>query len=287
MNTQQTIIKSVIFFTIVVPTILSVVFSVLFLRITMGGYDVWLNKHKPIEIEEIALSYFALLDNHDPSSFIKHLDETKADGLDAKGVDELVPLLPQGAFKKKVITRFTKRRFGEKSDDDHVVKRHIYTFYYELTYGNDAYFAMDIGVVILENNPLSSPAIYDCHFTSLPASQAETYAVSLATINGKHKRHIVFCGVTLCFLLFTTLHCLVSNIKYRFLWLIFIIVGLGGFALNWTTLDITYFPTTVYLFGMKLDYGYYAPTTLTCGLPIGALLYWVLRKAYTVHLNEG
>jgi|GEM_PF-6113192 len=279
MNKQQVIIKSVIFFTIVVPTILSIVFSFLFLRITMGGYDVWLNKHKPIEIEDIALHYFDFLDTRPPAQFITHLGHPTSGGIDAQGVQELTALLPRGGYTKKVLTRFTKERFGEKGNREH---RNLYTFYYELTYGTDQYFAMDISVVILEDVDFSSTSIYDCHLMALPDSQAVTHAVSFASLNGTHKRHIVFCGITLFFLLFTTLHCLVSNIKYRFLWLIFIVVGFGGFALNWTTLEITYLPTVVYLFGMKLDYGYYAPTILTCGLPIGAALYWVLRNAYTV-----
>ena len=67
-------------------------------------------------------------------------------------------------------------------------------------------------------------------------------------------------------------------IKGKWLWIIFILLGIGKFAVNWTTGDYFIVPLTIQLLGVSAHASTYGPWTLSVSLPLGAIVFLIARK---------
>lgn len=68
--------------------------------------------------------------------------------------------------------------------------------------------------------------------------------------------------------------------KRKFLWAVFVLFSFVQVTLNWTTGDININPLSFQLFGAGfLTGGPYAPWTFFVGIPVGAILFMVMRRS--------
>jgi hypothetical protein len=67
-------------------------------------------------------------------------------------------------------------------------------------------------------------------------------------------------------------------LKGKWLWAIFILIGLIGITLDWTSSEITIQPLSVLLFGAAMDSGERA--SLSISLPLGAILFLIYRRRW-------
>jgi hypothetical protein len=73
--------------------------------------------------------------------------------------------------------------------------------------------------------------------------------------------------------------CLFSRVRLRWLWVIFILFGVTQFQLNWTTGQTGFQPISFVLLGASfLRAGLYAPIVFCFGIPLGAILFLLLRR---------
>ncbi len=85
----------------------------------------------------------------------------------------------------------------------------------------------------------------------------------------------VFCVATIVACKRTKIH------KRKWLWYIFIALGFVQFSLNWTTGQTNVLPLSFLLLGAGFNkVGLHAPLILTFAVPVGAIVFWLRRKAF-------
>lgn len=102
------------------------------------------------------------------------------------------------------------------------------------------------------------------------------------TLVGKGSLHYVFLAMGIfvpVFILYTLISAIRTKFKKRkWMWIIFIIIGIAQFSINWTTGQVGLKILNVQLFGSGIfTSSIYAPWILSFSIPIGAILYWVRR----------
>ncbi|MBN1359802.1 MAG: hypothetical protein JW993_04385 [Sedimentisphaerales bacterium] len=115
------------------------------------------------------------------------------------------------------------------------------------------------------------------HLQRLPASLAE---INRFTVKGKTAAHhgvlLAAFGVSVL-VLYALVQCVRTRIKRKWLWLLFILTGIGTVTLNWTTGQLGYKSLSVLVLGAGFGRsGPYSPWTISFAFPLGALLF--LRK---------
>lgn len=102
------------------------------------------------------------------------------------------------------------------------------------------------------------------------------------TLSGKTPLHYVVLALAIVLPLLT-LYALVACIRTKLTgrkwpWILFIIVGFGKLALNWTTGQWTFSPLSFQLFSASATAPLYGPWTLAISVPLGAVLFLMRRK---------
>lgn len=108
---------------------------------------------------------------------------------------------------------------------------------------------------------------------------SETFAF---TFQGRGLLHYVFLVFALAFVLFKIVS-LVVAIKTRLprkaLWILFIIISISTFSLNWTSGDLGFRLLNFDLIGAGISRsGLVAPWIISVSLPIGAICFWIKRR---------
>lgn len=116
------------------------------------------------------------------------------------------------------------------------------------------------------------------------------------TLSGKSPLHYLMLALTCAVPLFTLYALIVcirtKNLKRKWLWVIFIILGLGRLSLNWTSGQWSTRPGIVRtangnstlslfdveLFGASANADLYGPWVLSVSLPLGAILFLLKRR---------
>lgn len=105
------------------------------------------------------------------------------------------------------------------------------------------------------------------------------------TLSGKSLRHYVILAFAIAIPLLITValvRCIRTlGLKRKWLWIVFILCGLGSLGLNWTTGEILFNPLSisVHFFGVSaVKLGLYASWIITVSLPLGAIIFLLRRK---------
>jgi hypothetical protein len=117
------------------------------------------------------------------------------------------------------------------------------------------------------------------HFNALPTSLEFLNRFSLENKTPIHLLFLVACiGVPLL-IIATLVVCLFSRVRRRWLWVIFILFGFTQFQLNWTTGQTGFQPISFLVLGASFfRAGLYAPIVFSFGIPVGAILFLLLRR---------
>jgi hypothetical protein len=101
------------------------------------------------------------------------------------------------------------------------------------------------------------------------------------TLFGKTPLHYLVLSsaiLALLFCLYTLIVCIRTKLeKRKWLWIIFIILGIGKVSINWTTGQWSFTPLAVQLFSAAASAAFYGPWIISVSLPLGAIVF-LLRK---------
>ena len=208
--------------------------------------------------------------------------------LDAEGIDAaistLVEFLPAGDGVTADL--YYAEQLAGLEDDPTVV---IYLLAYEVIDG-ERFF--NLSLAFYEEKPDSFRlARFDAnHIAFLPSRDFKL------SLEGKSPLHFVVLGLALIipvFMIFTAIACFRNeNVRRKWLWIPFILIGLWGIEFNWTTGYVVYelfhvFPDGSISFNFiafsllgvtAVKMGLLSPWVIGLGSPIGALLYWFWGK---------
>jgi len=96
--------------------------------------------------------------------------------------------------------------------------------------------------------------------------------------------HYLFIVAAIAFATFTVGTAIVcartKGLKRKWLWIIFVLIGLGWLQLNWTTGAINYGLAYITFFASGFSKPFYGPLVIQIGFPIGAIVFWLRRRKW-------
>jgi hypothetical protein len=110
------------------------------------------------------------------------------------------------------------------------------------------------------------------------------------TLDGKSTAQyaVLLSAVTAALLtLYSLIACIRTKpLKRKWLWVLFILVGFGKVAINWTTGEWGIAPLSVQLFSASAFAPLYGPWTVAASIPVGALVFLMYRRSRVVAKAE-
>jgi hypothetical protein len=147
-----------------------------------------------------------------------------------------------------------------------------------LTYQLQFQNAWALAAFVIETDP-TGQHISGANFQPLTDS---LQVLNRFTFQNKSAIHYLFffaCILIPLFIVAVIVLCFRSRVRRRWLWIIFILFGIMQFQLNWTTGQFVLRPISVMLLGASFfRASSYAPIVLSFGIPIGAMIFLVVRR---------
>jgi hypothetical protein len=139
----------------------------------------------------------------------------------------------------------------------------------------DSWVAGDV-VLDTKNN---STLVTGFHFNQITDSFEVLNRFALGGKSAVHYLVLAGCIASPCIILYALIACARAKVRRKWLWIIFILLGLMQIRLNWTTGAWNFNPFSVVLFGAGYSaLGPYAPWILEFGFPIGAIIFLLRRE---------
>lgn len=115
------------------------------------------------------------------------------------------------------------------------------------------------------------------------ASQQELNRFTLTGKNAAQYAVLLAALAVPIFILVTAVACLRTPIpRRRWLWVIFILLGVGTVSTNWATGEVGFVVLNVQLFGAAaLAAGPYSPWVISAAFPLGAVMFWLRRRPFS------
>lgn len=121
------------------------------------------------------------------------------------------------------------------------------------------------------------------------SSQQERNKFTLEGKSALHYLTLVLAAMVPLFIVVTAYFCIRTPIpKRKWLWVIFIFVGIGKFSLNWTTGQLDFQPLSLQLFSASaMAMGPHAPWIISVSVPLGTIMFWFKRKQFIAESEAG
>lgn len=118
------------------------------------------------------------------------------------------------------------------------------------------------------------------HFSQYPESFEEMNRFSLTGKSATHYLVFACCVAVPVFIIYALIACIRTRlVRRKWLWIVFILLGVCQFQFNWTTGSWSLKPLSILLLGSScMASGPYAPWILSFGLPLGAIVFLFRRK---------
>ncbi|MDP2723704.1 MAG: hypothetical protein Q8O72_13190 [Bacteroidales bacterium] len=114
--------------------------------------------------------------------------------------------------------------------------------------------------------------------------------VNQFTFQNKNIRHYIFFAFQILsfgFIIFTIIVAIRTKIKFKWLWIIGILIAFVKFKLNWTTGEFGFRLISFQLFGAGFSKsGLVAPWIMTFSLPFVAIAFWIKKYLLTKSIEE-
>ena len=183
-----------------------------------------------------------------------------------EGLDKLV-----GYFRKGEL--ISTELIGSQVREFPVAWQGAFTFEYQFTDG----WNLASAVLMKDGDKIQVAGL------SVYQTRGSQKEMNRFTISGKSTMQYVVLTLSLAvpiFILITLVYCIKTPIKKRkWLWVIFILVGVGAFRINWTTGAYAFQIMNVQLLGAGiLAAGEYAPWIIKASFPLGAIVFWCKRR---------
>ncbi len=122
-------------------------------------------------------------------------------------------------------------------------------------------------------------AIVGAAFQSIPDSLEVTHQFTFAGKSLRHYLVFVICVVIPGVVLVALVLCIRSRVRRKWLWILFILLGVVQFRFNWTSGKFDIQPLSFLLFGgSALRGSLHAPWILGFALPVGAVVFLIKRR---------
>jgi hypothetical protein len=132
--------------------------------------------------------------------------------------------------------------------------------------------------IVIDDRP-DRKSIVGFHVQMIPKSIKELNDFSLVNIDLSRQAFLILWILVPLFSIYVAVLCLRTKVRLKFLWFLFIIIGVGKLTLNWSTGNLTTYPLAVQLLGASyFRPGLYGPWLFSVSWPLGAMIFYFRRK---------
>jgi glycosyltransferase involved in cell wall biosynthesis len=219
--------------------------------------------------EEIATTYIQQIIDGDFEKILDSIEPKLRPKIDEDILEQMRSLLGSDEVKEVNLVGYNAHTFNQQPTR--------YNLSYQYGYGNK-WILVNVAFrsIASGKNEILGLNIYNP--MSKPLQEINRFR-----FEGKSIIHYIFLGLCISiplFSLFTLVACIRTKIKKKkWLWIVFILFGIGQFSINWTTGQFGFKPISIQLFGFgAVAVSIYAPWILLFSIPIGAILFWIRRN---------
>jgi hypothetical protein len=240
---------------------------VLVLLAASCSYQDMADKLIPKEESQFARNYLQKLQSKDFDYVRRYVDKSIASEVTDQKLTEISAYFPSGSLISTEI-------IGSQVNVLNSQWQGNFTFEYQFSDGWSL-----ANVVLKKSNETLSVVGFNVYRTA--ASQKEINKFSLNGKSAVQFMVLAMAAVSAIFVLVTAYFCIRTPMpKRKWLWLLFVLVGIGSISVNWTTGQYWIQPLYVMLFLSPANSaGPFAPWIISTSLPIGAIIFWFKRKA--------
>jgi hypothetical protein len=227
----------------------------------------------PREDESFARKYVDLLRQQSFEQVEKDLDPSIANSDIGEKLAAMTAMFPAGEPKSVKVVALTFRRGAESQTDTLGLE-------YEFP---DKWLLVDISI----QRAGGVSTIVGFHVTPIADSLENVNRFSLAGKSALQYAVLLIAAAVPIFCLYVLFLCLqIKTERRKWLWAVFILLGVGKLAVNWTTGEWTFTPLAVNLLGASVTViPAYGPWMVAVAFPLGAILFF-RRQRRSVALAE-
>lgn len=222
-----------------------------------------LNRMAPKEDVTLAKAYINDLKELDLNEIKSNLDPTIDTGDVDAGLVKMAAVIPQGnPLNVKLVGVNILRNAGKS----------IVNLSFEYAYPDNKWIAASVALETLNNKTtivglhvyrLKDSLEHMNHFTFVGKSIQQYVVLALAVL------------IPMFMLIMLILCIKTRGIRLKWLWIIFILFGLGRVMINWTTGQVMFQPISFQLFGAGAFSQFYGPWIVSVSMPLGALVFLI------------
>ncbi|MHC4563462.1 MAG: hypothetical protein ACYS8X_11900 [Planctomycetota bacterium] len=232
-----------------------------------GWQREWMDKVVPAEDDQLAREMITILQSGDLELFAEGIERSVLGDDPEKVVQTLYDYLDHDECKSvELVGCNVVGRSGHRRSD----------LTYQLEYPNSWYTA-SIYIQTLDGDQ----HVMGFHLNRIAASLDELTGFTLRNKGPAHYMMLILTACVPLFIILTIVLCARTKVRLKALWIIFILFGLGKLSFNWATGELikgTMLMLHIQLLGSGFSKaGTYAPWVLTTSLPLGAILFLLLR----------
>lgn len=224
-----------------------------------------LEKMVPKEADKFARDYIDILLKGDIQHAEKLLDPQVVTSETRSKLQEVANLLTKGELTSIEVVGVNVFTTKNKS-------RNSLTYQLQL---KDAWLL----VIVIVDDISGEQQIFAVNVKTIPKSLEE---INAFTFSGKSFRHYIILLLAACipvFIVYTIVLCIRTKMKRKWLWIIFMLFGVGKYSFNWTSGQMGFQPISFLIPGAAaFKGGPYAPWIISISVPIGALLFILKRR---------
>lgn len=230
-----------------------------------GDPQAFFDKFAPKEADRFARDYIELVRGKNFDRAVELLDEQVRNQSVRSQIEEVAKFLDRGNPSSVELVGFNVVKNPQGTQNN---------LTYQLQFTDSWLLA---SVVVKEAG--GQKHILGFHVNPIPSSLKEMNAFALRGKTLLHYGVLVLAVAIPIFILYTLILCARTRIKRKWLWVIFILLGIGTLGLNWTTGELRFQLISFLLLGAgAFKPGLYGPWSLSIAFPLGAVLFLLKRR---------
>lgn len=255
---------------------LNIILSTLLLAISsLASADLSENFLVPKEESAFAKDYLQKLRDKDLDFIMSHIDPSLIGQISNQKLEEISNYFPSGKL-------LSTELIGSQVNTFNSTWQGNFSFEYQFESG------WALANVVMKRID-DKTTVVGINVYQTKASQKE---LNKFVFSGKSVLHYVILTLAVIipiFILVTLIYCIKTPIpKRKWLWVLFIIGGIGTISINWTTSVYDFKVFQYQLFGIAaMASSEYAPWVITAGFPLGALVFWFKRRKFIEQEIDG
>lgn len=234
--------------------------------------DAKLQEIVPAKDKDTALYYIELLRKGDCATIEKQLDPTIITPDVRSTLEKMISFLPkENPLSIKIVG------FNVFVTPEHTDKNISFEFQYP---------KMWILANVAMRTSQSGFTIVGFNVHGIPDSLEHLHQF---TLTGKSALQLTILGLAIIiplFILYSLVKCVRCKIKRKWLWILFILVGIGAVSINWSSGRWAVLPLYLQLFGAGAVASPFGPWTISVSFPLGALMFLIYQRRKSQKVDQ-